>query len=80
MARSDLQKLCLVGSVASICAGGAGMVLSFIYLGSRSMADITAGTSGFVAGSVMIGAGLLSASLVACAESGAKEQGASIDA
>lgn len=72
MEPSDLQKLCLVGSVASICAGGAGMVLSFIYLASASMADVTAGTSGFVAGSVLIGAGLVSASLVACARGGAR--------
>ena len=65
--RSNLQKLCLTGSMVSIGAGVAGMLLSFIYLASASMADITAGTSGFIAGSVLIGSGLISASLIATA-------------
>jgi len=65
--REDLQKLCLIGGVASILAGVGGMVLSFLYLASACMADITAGTSGFVAGAVLIGAGLIVCALVATA-------------
>ena len=67
MARSALQKQCMTWSVVSMFAGVGGMVLSFIYLASASMADITAGTSGFVAGAILFGAGLLSISTIAAA-------------
>jgi hypothetical protein len=56
----SLRPLCLFLACGVILMGGAGMVMSFVYLASGSMADITAGTSGFVAGSVLIGAGVIS--------------------
>ena len=63
--KKDLEKSCLAGGALSICVGAAGMVLSFVYLASASTADIVAGTSGFVAGSVLIGAGLVTCAIVA---------------
>lgn len=63
--KKDLQKVCVLGAAIWIAGGVIGMVLSFIYLASASMADITAGTSGFVAGSVLMGSGLISCSLIA---------------
>lgn len=59
-----LQIACLALAVCTMIAGAAGLVLSFIFLASADMRDITAGTSGFVAGSVLIGSGLISLSLV----------------
>ena len=61
---STLQYACFVLSFLSLVAGAAGMVLSFIFLASSSMADITAASSGFVAGSVFIGAGVISLTLL----------------
>jgi hypothetical protein len=40
------------------------MVLSFIYLASASMADIHAGTSGFLAGAVLISGGVIALTLL----------------
>ena len=60
-----LRPVCLFLSAGAILAGGAGMVLSFLYLASSNTQDITAGTSGFVAGSVLIGAGIVSLSMLA---------------
>jgi hypothetical protein len=57
-----LQLTCAILSVLSILAGTAGMVASFVFLSLSNMADITAGASGFVAGSILIGAGLVSLS------------------
>jgi hypothetical protein len=70
-----LRRICLVLASLAIVAGGLGMLASFLYLGSRSMADITAGTSGFVAGAILIGAGLLSLTMLATrpAHSASKE-------
>jgi hypothetical protein len=53
---------------ASILAGALGVAMSFLYLASASLADITAGTSGFVAGAVLIGSGVISLSVIAAAE------------
>ena len=61
---STLQQTCIVLSLLSIAAGAGGMVGSFLYLASSSMEDIIAGTSGFVAGSVFIAAGLISLALL----------------
>ena len=61
---NPLRSICTVLSGLSIMAGGIGMVMSFGYLASASMADITAGTSGFIAGAVLIGSGLLSLALL----------------
>ena len=63
--RKDFSKSVLVAGFLSMLAGSAGMALSFLYLASASMADITAGTSGFVAGAVFIGSGLIACSTVA---------------
>jgi hypothetical protein len=65
MESSSLRSLCLILSVGALLMGGAGLVLSFAYLASASMADITAGTSGFIAGAVLIGSGLISLSMLA---------------
>ena len=62
---SFLRPVVLVLSALSVVAGGLGMAASFLHLGSSSMADITAGTSGFVAGAILIGSGLISLSLLA---------------
>jgi hypothetical protein len=65
MEYSFLRPVCLILSAGAVVLGAAGMVLSFLYLASSSMADITAGTSGFLAGSVLIGSGLISLALLA---------------
>ena len=65
MENSTLRSICLVLSGGSILVGGIGMAMSFIYLASANIADITAGTSGFVAGSVFIGSGLVSLAMLA---------------
>jgi hypothetical protein len=64
----QLRTLCFVVSVLAILAGGFGMAKSFIYMASANMADITSGASGFIAGSVLIGSGLLSMTLLATRE------------
>ena len=60
-----LRPICLVLAVLAIIAGGLGMAASFLYLASSRTADVTAGTSGFVAGAVLIAAGLLSLTMLA---------------
>jgi hypothetical protein len=62
---ATLRVLCLVLSALAILAGGMGMALSFLYMASASLADITAASAGFVAGSVLIGSGLVSLTLLA---------------
>jgi hypothetical protein len=64
MKPSPLQ-VCSVLSCLAMAAGALGMVASFIYMASRDMRDITAGTSGFVAGAVLIGSGLVSLTILA---------------
>jgi hypothetical protein len=73
MNTTGLRSACQVLSVLAMLAGAAGMAMSFLYLASSSIADITAGTSGFVAGSVLIGCGLLSLTLLATRGESAKE-------
>jgi ABC-type uncharacterized transport system permease subunit len=58
------QIACVALAVCSMAAGVGGLVLSFLYLASSSMENITAGSSGFIAGSVLIGAGLVSLAIV----------------
>ncbi len=58
--------------VLALLAGVAGMAMSFLFLASSHPANITAGTSGFVAGSVLIGSGLISLSLLAMRAESAK--------
>jgi hypothetical protein len=50
-------------SVLTFGAGAAGMVVSFVFLSSNHPLDVTAGAAGFVAGSVLVAAGLVSLSL-----------------
>jgi hypothetical protein len=44
-------------------AGVAGMAMSFVFLGSSHPLDVTAGAAGFIAGAVLVAAGLISISL-----------------
>lgn len=52
-----------------VILGTLGMLVSFGYLTSDSPLDVTAGAAGFVAGAVLIAAGLVSSSVRAAAES-----------
>jgi hypothetical protein len=72
-----LRPICLTLATVAIVAGGLGIGASFIYLSFSSMADITAGASGFVAGAVLIGSGLLSMTMLATwpARSESKDHG-----
>ena len=65
MKQNDIRKLCYALSFLLIACGLGGMVLSFLFLASASMADIHAGNSGFLAGSFMIGSGVISLSILA---------------
>jgi hypothetical protein len=69
MESGALRGVCKVLAGLSMAAGVVGMAMSFLYLASASIADITAGTSGFVAAAILIGSGLISLSVLACAES-----------
>ena len=68
MEDSSFRVICKVLAGLSILAGVLGMPMSFLYLASSSMADITAGASGFLAGAVLIGSGVISLSLLASSE------------
>jgi hypothetical protein len=58
-------RLCCLGLAGLVTlAGCAGMLLSFMFLGSSNPADIAAGQAGFVAGAVLIGSGLVSLTLL----------------
>ena len=48
-------------AVLAVIAGLAGMGVSFVFLASRVLEDVIAGAAGFVAASVLAGAGVLSA-------------------
>jgi hypothetical protein len=61
----SLCQVCPLLSGGSIVVGGAGMVMSFFFMASASMPDITAGTSGFIAGAVLVGSGLIALALCA---------------
>jgi hypothetical protein len=65
MSDGTLRSTCVVLAVGAILAGMAGMLLSYLYLASSHPADIASGQSGFVAGAVLIGSGLVSLSLLA---------------
>jgi hypothetical protein len=55
-------------AVASLVLGTFGMAMGFIYLAATSMADITAGTSGFMAGAILFGCGVLAISILSANE------------
>ncbi len=56
-----LKRRMLVIAFLVAAAGVAGMGISYIYLASSHPLDVTAGGAGFVAGSILISAGVLSA-------------------
>jgi hypothetical protein len=60
--------VCLVLSILTILTGGGGMAISFLFLAAGTIPDSTAGAAGFIAGSVMIGSGLISLTLLAARE------------
>jgi hypothetical protein len=60
--------VCLVLAILTILAGGGGMAISFLFLAAGTIPDSTAGAAGFIAGSVMIGSGLISLTLLAARE------------
>src|SRR5262245_38218562 len=51
-------------ALLTFLAGAAGMAVSFLYLASEHRLDVLAGAAGFVAGSVLAGAGLLSVAVL----------------
>jgi hypothetical protein len=63
--QSSLRPLCLVLSSLSVLAGGLGMLASFLYLASKTMDDITVGMAGFIAGAILIAAGVISLTMLA---------------
>jgi hypothetical protein len=56
-------------AIFAVLVGVFGMFASFRYLASGDIGDIVAGAAGFVAGSVLVGSGLISLALVALADS-----------
>jgi hypothetical protein len=65
MKASPLQQVCVVLACVAMAAGAVGMVASFAFMASRDIRDITAGASGFVAGALLIGSGLVSLAILA---------------
>ncbi|MCA8954893.1 MAG: hypothetical protein KDC87_02405 [Planctomycetes bacterium] len=61
--------------VAILC-GVAGMLVSFAFLASAGFENIVAGASGFVAGSILVAAGVLSAAVLDRIALPAREPGA----
>ena len=59
------QGLCRFLAGLAVLLGAMGMATSFLFLASSSFEAITVGTSGFVAGSVLVGSGLVSLSMLA---------------
>jgi hypothetical protein len=59
-----MRSFCLLFSALAILAGGVGMAMSFLYLGSKGLENIIAGAAGFVAGAILIGAGLISLAIL----------------
>ena len=55
-------------AIGTLIIGILGMAMSFIYLASVSMADITAGTSGFIAGSVLSAGGVVAIAILSANE------------
>jgi hypothetical protein len=65
MNSTSMRPFCLLLSLGSILAGGVGMLLSFLHLGTNSAPYVSAGSAGFIAGAVLIGAGLVSLTMLA---------------
>lgn len=61
------KTVCLVLSILAIIVGGLGMAVSFLHLalaGMGGMDDVVAGGAGFVAGSILVGSGLISSAIL----------------
>ena len=56
--------VCIWMSALTISAGGTGMVVSLGFLASCNFEQITAGMSGFIAGAILIGSGLVALALL----------------
>jgi hypothetical protein len=54
----------LVLAFLTFLAGAVGMAISFLFLASTSHLDVLAGAAGFVAGSVLLAAGLLAVAVL----------------
>jgi hypothetical protein len=63
--QNSLRPLCLILSFLSMIAGGLGMLMSFLYLASKAMDDIVVGMAGFIAGAILIAAGVISLTMIA---------------
>jgi hypothetical protein len=63
--RWSLGRVCLALAVLTLGAGGLGMLMSVLYLGSPGLEYNLAGVAGFVAGSVFVAAGLVCLTLLA---------------
>jgi hypothetical protein len=57
-------KAVLVLALITFLAGAAGMAVSFVFLASEHRLDVLAGAAGFIAGSVLAAAGLLSTAVL----------------
>jgi hypothetical protein len=66
------KTVCLFLSILALAAGALGMSLSFFQLAFSmgSMEDIVAGGAGFLTGSVLVGAGLVSLAILSAREPG----------
>ena len=62
--KQSLTVTVLIACVILTVVGALGMVLSFLYMASADPRDITAGTSGFIAGTAFICASLVAAAIV----------------
>jgi hypothetical protein len=73
MSGDTFRAVCVILSVLTLLAGGAGMGVSFMFLASSIPGENTAGLAGFVAGSILLGSGLVSLVLLATRPAGREE-------
>lgn len=74
MESDSFRLVCKILAGLSIVGGTLGMPMSFLYLASSGMENITAGASGFIAGAILIGSGVVSFSLLASTEGPRREK------
>ena len=65
MESTSFQRVCRTLSVSAMVAGTLGMLMSFLYMDTASPTELTAGAAGFIAGSVLVGSGLISLTRIA---------------
>ncbi len=68
LAHKHMKSIAKALAVTSLVLGTLGMAMGFIYLAATSMADITAGTSGFMAGAILFGSGVIAISIISANE------------